>query len=160
MKHLRFVISIAILLVFISSCKDDENNDPVTQTSNWGFDVTFNITNPDIYSFDATGTAVAEYTESEYTITANYSIGNAEFSDVLIEGAIENGVWDFTNKTLQIDFQNGDIQFTEIINFSITALNMDGGTATGTGDITIENVETAAVESGTFNFTANAMLPD
>ncbi len=160
MKDLKLILPLIILILVISACNDDENDDPAMKTSNWSFALTFNITDPDTYSFDAGGTATADETDTEYTITANYSIGNADFSDVVIEGVIENDLWDFTNKTLQIDFQNGDIQFTEIINFSITDLTMDGGTATGTGDITIENVEAGTTESGTIEFTAHAMLPE
>lgn len=166
-KHFKAVKPLRIILPFVAffiafpACNDDDdNNVPAVQTAAWSFEVTFNITDPDVYTYDGTGIAEAEYTETSYTITANYSTGDPDFTDVVIDGAISDGVWDFTNKTLQIEFQNGEIQFTEIIEFSITTLTKDGGTATGTGDITIENVDAGSIESGTFDFTANMMLEE
>ena len=122
--------------------------------------LTFNITDPDVYSFEATGVAVAEYTETAYTITANYMIGNAEFTDIIIEGAINNGVWDFENKTIEILFQNGDIEFIEYILFSLPDVTMEDGEATGTGSVTIENGDTGDVETGNLEFTASQVIPN
>lgn len=158
MKHLKLILPFAVFFLVFPACNDDDDDSPAVQTSEWSFEVTFNITDPDIYSFDAAGTALAEFTETVYDITANYTIGGAEFTDVNIDGNINNGVWDFTNKTLEIEFQNGDIEFTEIIDFSITELNMNGGTASGTGNVTIENVDAGTTESGTLEFTATEVV--
>ena len=153
MKYLKLIFSFAVFLLVFPACNDDEDDSTVI-AEEWEFQATFNITDPDTYSFDAEGTATVEYSETAYAVIAQYTIGNVEFNDVIVEGAISNGVWDFSDQYVEVLFQNGDIEFTEYINFSIPDIDRAGGNATGAGTISIENSETGAVESGTITFTA------
>lgn len=156
MKKSKFFLPVIILFVVFMACNDDDENgdDPIVQTSEWNFTVTINITDPDVYSFDAVGVALIEATETTYAVEADYTIGGADFTDVIVEGDVNNGEYDFQNKTIEVLYQFSGNEFTEIIDFSITDMDMNGDSATGTGTISIERTDTGAVESGTLEFTA------
>ncbi|MFP4469271.1 MAG: hypothetical protein ACLFPE_01225 [Bacteroidales bacterium] len=152
MKTTKVLIFLAAILFAFAGCKDDD--DPDVQAADWQFDVTFNITDPDVYTFDGSGVAEVETTDNSYYISADYVIGDVEYEDVTIEGAIENGKLDFDNKIVDVVHQSGSVVYTETITFSLPDISLENNTATGSGDVTIVRSDTGVSKSGTLEFTA------
>jgi hypothetical protein len=146
-----FLILFALILTF-SACKDDD--EPNVETQNWEFEAIFNITDPDIYSFTAEGTAVIESDGSTYKILASYTIGQQTFEDITLTGNVVNGEIVIANEVLVIEFEANGVSYTETITFSLPNINTSGTTASGSGPVKIETEPGSTVEEGTLEFEA------
>jgi hypothetical protein len=156
MKKLKFVLPLLAAILAFSTCKDDDE-DPNVETQQWEFEASFNVTDPDIYSFTAEGTAVIESDGNTYTIVATYTVGQMEFEDITISGDIVDGKVDITNKVVVIEFEINEIQYTETVTFSLSNIDTSGDTASGSGPFEIVMEPGAVEESGTLEFGATKM---
>jgi len=157
MKTLKFLLPLFAVILAFSTCKKDDEDDANTETQNWEFEASFNVTDPDTYSFTAEGTAVIESDGSTYTIVATYTVGQMEFEDVGFSGDIVDGKVEITNQVLVIEFEIGGEQYTETVTFSLSTIDTSGNTASGSGPFTIVKEPGAVEESGTLDFEATKL---
>ena len=153
MKTFKLFFPLLALIIAFSGCNKDDD-EPETNIQEYAFEVTFNITDPDIYSFVAEGDAMIEITGDAYTITANYTIGNQVFEDIVIEGNLVDGEVVLENEVLVIQFEQNGVTYTETITFSITEMVFELNEVTGSGPVKIEMDPGAIVEEGTMDFIA------
>ncbi len=156
MKYRKYWLLLAVVLFAFAGCKDDDTN-PDIRSSEWNFEVVFNINDPRLYTFNAIGTATLQTDSVSYAITANYTIGGTEFDDVEISGDIQDGALDLTDKTFDVLYQDGVVSYTETIVLNLPDINTDSTSANGTGTVVIIRSDTGASESGTIDFTATKL---
>ncbi len=154
MKTAKFFLPLFAVILAFSTCKKDDD-EPNVETQEWEFEVTFNITDPDIYSFTATGTAVIETDGNTYAIEADYTIGQQVFENILLEGTMTNGEIVIDNEVLVIEFEQNEIIYTETITFSLPNVNVSGENASGSGPVKIEMEPGATTKEGTLEFEAS-----
>lgn len=154
MKTAKFFLPLFVVILAFSTCKKDDD-DPNVVTQEWEFEVTFNITDPDIYSFIATGTAVIETDGNTYAIEADYIIGQQVFENIILEGNMTNGEIVIDNEVLVIEFEQNEIIYTETITFSLPNVNVSGDNASGSGLVKIEKEPNGTTEEGTLEFEAS-----
>ncbi len=155
MKTLKLLLPLFALILTFSACEDDD--EPNIETQNWEFEATFNVTDPDIYSFTAEGTAVIESDGSTYTILATYTVGQLQFEDVGFSGDIVDGKVEIINQVVVVEFEIAEIQYTETVTFSLPNIDISGDAANGSGHFSIVMEPGAVEESGTMEFAATKL---
>jgi hypothetical protein len=162
MKHTKFALLFLMAFMVILGCSKKEDNDDPTPTPTsqvWDFAVTFNVTDPDVYSFDGAGVAAITINGSAFTIIATYTIGMQTFQDVTITGTVgANNELIFDNKPLILEWDMGGVHYTETVNFNIDPYTISGNTASGTGTITMLVEPGGVLESGNLVFTATRQV--
>jgi len=157
MKTAKFLLPLLAVILAFSTCKKDDD-EPTIETQEWEFEATFNITDPDIYSFTANGTAIIESDGSTYKIVASYTVGQMTFEDIEITGDIVDGKADVTNKVVVIEFEIGGVSYTETVTFSLSIIDTSGDNASGSGPLTIVMEPGNTVEEGTLEFEATKLI--
>ncbi len=153
MKTFKFFLPLFAVILAFSTCKKDDDDDPIVEVQEWEFEATFNITDPDIYSFIATGTAVIESDGNTYEIVATYTSGQQIFEDIIITGNVVNGEIVFENEVLVIEFEANGTIYIETITFSLPNISISGDTASGSGPVKTE-MEPGGTAEGTLEFEA------
>jgi len=147
---------ILLILTLISCKKDEDNDNPEPPPGEaWEMEVTFNITEPATYSFNANCDIDVAQSGNNVTISGTYTIGDLSYDDLVFEGVLNGDQFTLSTNAYQVQYEFDGTTYTEDISMVVPPFTFAGGTASGGGDIDIVTNPGNSVESGTFSFTAN-----
>lgn len=156
MKQYFFPL-LVYLLVFTFGCKNDNNNDDdnITETSQWTMIVNVDITEPEPSPFTIAGVVNVTINGNSITFSGDYQIGNQNFPEVVVHGTISNDrIVTVTTTSYEASFEAGGTTYTESLSWNFEPFLFTGNTATGTATLTAVQNPGNYVESGTMTFTA------
>jgi hypothetical protein len=151
-----FSTLLAIIAAGSAGCKkDNEEANPPDQNADYSTTATINVSYPHVYSFGVTGTTHTAATGNAFTSTSNFTMGQTSISNVIVDGAIQNGQVTFTNKKFLLVFPvpGGLDTIREEVTFSTGPVSFGTTPVTGNGTILLRMIEDTATERGTFTYT-------
>jgi hypothetical protein len=156
-KIFRMIMPIGCMAILLTTCKkkaDDTPNQPA-QNSDYTTQATINLITPHAYSFDVAGTTHVESDGAIFTSTSDFTMGQTQINDVVVDGTIDNGQVTFSNKKILLVFPilgGADTVRDEVI-FSTGPVTFGTGNITGNGTISLRLLDDTITEQGTFTYT-------
>lgn len=154
----KFAALLFILFLFtlVSCNKDDENDNPnPLKSETWETEVTFNITEPAVYSFLATGDVNLIENGGNVTITGSFTIGDLTYEDLEFQGEINGDMFTLITTNYQVQYEFNGTTYTEDVTLVVPPFLFTDQSASGSGDIEIVTNPGSSVESGTISIAAN-----
>jgi hypothetical protein len=151
------IIVLAFLSLNFTGCKenDDENPGVVSQVADYNTQATINVSSPHVYSFGVTGTTHSEILGNAFTSTSNFDMGASHFSNIKVDGTIQNGQVTFTDKQviLKIPVPGTSDTLQEEVTFSTGPVTLGTANIGGNGTIKLRMLDDTVTEYGSFNYT-------
>lgn len=140
--------------LLFTSCKNNDNKDDDNNTngSAWDIVININITEPAPSPFFIEGVVDVDISGDQVIFTGDCVNGGLTFENVKFTGLLNGNEVTMTTDEYEVQYVFQDTTYTENLSWEMDPFEVNGNTATGSGNITAVKTPGDITETGTFTF--------